>query len=158
IIHTYDVPPLAPRALLAAQRYSTIAPDAPHALHMPSHTFTRVGYWQNSIDGNRAAAAAAQREGHTAEELHALDYQAYAYLQTGQDEAVRRIVESLPKVASRFNPKMVLSGAAPPSAGYFALAAIPARFALERQDWKTAAKLEVRETAVPYTEAMTYFA
>src|SRR5262249_36304141 len=69
-----------------------------------------------------------------------------------------RIVESLPKVASRFNPKMVLSGAAPPSAGYFALAAIPARFALERQDWKTAAKLEVRETAVPYTEAMTYFA
>jgi hypothetical protein len=158
LIHTYDVPALAPQALKAAQRYSKIAPDAPHALHMPSHTFTRVGYWQDSIDGNLAAAAAARREGQTSEELHALDYQAYAYLQTAQDEAARRLVESLTEVASRFNPKAVISGAAPPSAGYFALAAIPARYALERQDWKAAAKLEVRETPVPYTEAMTYFA
>ena len=158
IIHTYDVPPLAARALPAAQRYSKIAPGAPHALHMPSHTFTRVGYWQDSIDGNLAAAAAARREGQTAEELHALDYQAYAYLQTAQDEAARRLVESLPEIASRFNPKIVISGAATPSAGFFALAAIPARYALERGDWKAAAKLEVRETPVPYTEAMTYFA
>lgn len=158
IIHTYDVPSLAGRALPAAQRYSKIAPDAPHALHMPSHTFTRVGYWQDSIDGNMAAAAAARREGQTAEELHALDYQAYAYLQTGQDEAARRLVESLPEVASRFNPKMAVSGAAPPSAGYFALAAIPARYVLERQDWKAAVQLEVRETPFPYTEAMTHFA
>ncbi|HKE31066.1 MAG TPA: hypothetical protein VKD65_05020, partial [Candidatus Angelobacter sp.] len=146
------------RALLAAQRYSKIAPDAPHALHMPSHTFTRVGYWQDSIDGNLAAATAAKREGQTAEELHALDYQAYAYLQTAQDEGARRLVESLPEVASRFNPKTVISGAAPPSAGYFALAAIPARYALERRDWKAAANLEVRETSVPYTDAMTHFA
>ena len=158
IIHTYDVPPLAARALLAAQRYSAIAPDAPHALHMPSHTFTRVGYWQDSIDSNLAAAAASRREGQTAEELHALDYQAYAYLQTAQDEAVRRLVESLPEIASRFNPGIVISGAAPPTAGYFALAAIPARYALERQDWKAAAALQVRETPFPYTEAMTYFA
>jgi tetratricopeptide (TPR) repeat protein len=158
IIHTYDVPPLAGRALQAARRYSAIAPDAPHALHMPSHTFTRVGYWQDSIDSNLAAAAAARREGQTAEELHALDYQAYAYLQTAQDEAARRLVESLPEIASRFDPRMVISGAAPPSAGYFALAAIPARYALERQDWKAAAQLEVRETPFPYTEAMTYFA
>jgi hypothetical protein len=158
IIHTYDVPPLAGRALQAAQRYSKIAPDAPHALHMPSHTFTRVGYWQNSIDGNLAAAEAARREGQTAEELHALDYQAYAYLQTAQDEAAQRLVESLPGIASRFDPKKVISGAAPPSAGYFALAAIPARYALERRDWQAAAKLEVRETSVPYTEAMTHFA
>ena len=158
IIHTYDVPPLAGRALQAAQRYSKIAPDAPHALHMPSHTFTRVGYWQNSIDGNLAAAEAARREAQTAEELHALDYQAYAYLQTAQDEAARRLVESLPGIASRFDPKKVISGAAPPSAGYFALAAIPARYALERRDWQAAAKLEVRETSVPYTEAMTHFA
>jgi hypothetical protein len=158
IIHTYDVPPLAGRALVAAQRYSKIAPDAPHALHMPSHTFTRVGDWQDSIDSNLAAAAAARREGQTAEELHALDYQAYAYLQTAQDEAVRRLVESLPEIASRFNPKVVISGAASPSAGYFALAAIPARYALERRDWKAAAKLEVRETPVPYTDAMTHFA
>jgi hypothetical protein len=158
IIHTYDVPPLAGRALAAAQRYSAIAPDAPHALHMPSHTFTRVGYWQDSIDSNVAAAAAARREGQTAEELHALDYQAYAYLQTAQDDAVGRLVESLPEIASRFDPKKVISGAASPATAYFALAAIPARYALERRDWKAAAKLEVRETAFPYTEAMTYFA
>jgi len=158
IIHTYDVPPLAARALPAAQRYSLIAPDSPHALHMPSHTFTRVGYWQQSIDSNLAASAAARREGQTAEELHMLDYQAYAYLQTGQDEATRRLVESLPDVASRFNPMTVSSGAAPPAAGYFAIAAIPARYVLERQDWKAAARLEVRETPFPYTEAMTYFA
>jgi tetratricopeptide (TPR) repeat protein len=158
IIHTYDVPLLAARALSAAQRYSKIAPDAPHALHMPSHTFTRLGYWQDSIDSNLAASAAARREGQTAEELHALDYQAYAYLQTAQDEAARRLVESLSEIVSRFDPSTVSSGAAPPSAGYFALAAIPARYALERQDWTAAAQLEVRETPFPYTEAMTYFA
>ena len=158
IIHTYDVPPLAPRALAAAQRYSTIAPDAPHALHMPSHTFTRVGYWQDSIDSNLAASAAARREGQTAEELHALDSKAYAYLQTAQDEAARRLVRSLPRLLSRFDPNTLSSGAAPPSAGYFALAVIPARYAYERQDWKAAAQLEVRETAFPYTEAITHFA
>ena len=90
---------LAGRALVAARRYSEIAPDAPHALHMPSHTFTRTGYWQESIDSNIAAAAAARREGQTAEELHASDYEIYAYLQTGQDEAARRIVDSLPEIA-----------------------------------------------------------
>jgi tetratricopeptide (TPR) repeat protein len=158
IIHTYDVPPLAAQALKAARRYSEIAPDAPHALHMPSHTFTRTGYWQDSIDSNVAAAAAAKRENQTAEELHATDYQTYAYLQTGQDEAVRRVLDSLPEIASRFDPKVVVSGAAGPSAGYFALAAIPARFALERQDWQQAARLQPHVTPFPYTEAMTWFA
>jgi len=90
IIHTYDVPSLAGRALEAARRYSEIAPDAPHALHMPSHIFTRVGYWENSIRSNITAAAAAKRDGETAEELHASDYEVYVYLQTGQDEAARR--------------------------------------------------------------------
>ncbi len=158
IIHTYDVPALAGRGLVAARRYSEIAPDAPHALHMPSHTFTRTGYWQESIDSNIAAAAAARREGQTAEELHTSDYEIYAYLQTGQDEAARRIVNSLPEMATRFDPKVVISGAGSPSAGYFALAAIPARYALERQEWKQAAQLTPRETPFPYTEAMTWFA
>lgn len=158
IIHTYDVPALAERGLVAARRYAEIAPDAPHALHMPSHIFTRTGYWQESIDTNVAAAAAAQREGQTAEELHASDYEIYAYLQTGQDRAARRILDSLPEIASRFDPKVVISGAASPSAGYFALAAIPARYALERQDWKQAVQLVPRETPFPYTEAMTWFA
>ena len=158
IIHTYDVPALAGRALVAARRYSKIAPDAPHALHMPSHTFTRTGYWQDSIDSNIAAAAAARREGQTAEELHASDYEIYAYLQTGQDEAARRIVDSLPEIASRFDPKAVISGAGSPSTGYFALAAIPARYALERREWKQAAQLTQLETPFPHTEAMTWFA
>jgi hypothetical protein len=158
IIHAYDVPALAGRALLAARRYSEIAPDAPHALHMPSHTFTRLGYWQASIDSNVAAAAAARRQGQTAEELHASDYQTYAYLQTGQDEAAGRIVRSLPEMASRFDPKAVLIGAGPPSAGYFALAAIPARYALERRDWQQAEHLALRETPFPFTDAITWFA
>jgi hypothetical protein len=158
IIHTYDVPPLAGRALVAARRYSDIAPDAPHALHMPSHTFTRTGYWQDSINSNIAAAASAKREGQTAEELHASDYEVYAYLQTGQDEAARKILSSLPEIASRFDPKTVIGGAGGPSAGYFALVAIPARYALERSDWKQASQLVPRETPFPYTEAMTWFA
>jgi hypothetical protein len=158
IIHTYDVPALAGKALAAARRYAEIAPDAPHALHMPSHTFTRTGNWQESIDTNIAAAAAARRESQTGEELHASDYEIYGYLQTGQDEAAQRIVNSLPEIAERFDPKVVISGAGGPSVGYFALAAIPARFALERRDWKQAAQLPLRETPFPYTEAMTWFA
>ena len=158
IIHAYDVPSLAGRALIAARRYAKIAPDAPHALHMPSHTFTRLGYWQESIDSNVAAAAAARDQGQTAEELHASDYETYAYLQTGQDQAAERIMKSLPEIASRFDPQAVFIGAGPPSAGYFALAAIPARYALERQDWQQAEQLAVRETPFPYTDAMTWFA
>jgi tetratricopeptide (TPR) repeat protein len=157
IIHTYDVPALADRALEAARRYATIAPSAPHALHMPSHTFTRVGYWQESIDTNIASAASAKRGGTTAEELHATDYQAYAYLQTGQDGAARRLVAALPEIARRFDPSAI-GGAAPPSAGFFALAAIPARYALERGAWADAVTLVPKATPFPYTDAMTHFA
>ena len=85
LIHAYDHPPLAERALPAARNYAKIAPDAPHALHMPSHTFTRVGYWQDSIETNRASAEAARKANSAAEVLHAFDYQVYAYLQTAQD-------------------------------------------------------------------------
>jgi tetratricopeptide (TPR) repeat protein len=158
IIHTYDVPPLAGRALTAARRYSEIAPDAPHALHMPSHIFTRLGYWQDSIESNVAAAAAAKRQNQTAEELHASDYETYAYLQTAQDKAARQLLSSLPEITSRFDPKVVVDGAGGPAAGYFALAAIPARYALERREWKQAVQLTPRDTPFPYTEAMTWFA
>jgi hypothetical protein len=157
IIHTYDVPALAGRALVAATRYAQIAPDAPHALHMPSHTFTRLGYWQDSIDSNVAAAAAARRQGQTAEELHASDYETYAYLQTGQDEAAAGIVAALPEMAPRFDPTALLIGAGSPPAGYFALAAIPARYALERRDWQQAERLALSETPFPYADAMTWF-
>ena len=153
IIHGYDVPPLAARAVGAARRYATIALLAPHALHMPSHTFTRVGSWQESIDTNIAAAVAAKREGATAEELHASDYQMYAYLQTGQDRAAEQLLKAVPEIAKRFDPKVVTAGA-PPAAGFFALAAIPARYALERRAWAEAAALEPASTAFPYADAM----
>jgi hypothetical protein len=157
IIHSYDVPPLADRALDAARRYAKIAPSAPHALHMPSHTFTRVGAWQESIDTNTAAAAVARREGSTAEELHSMDYRMYAYLQTGQDAAAREILDALPEVKARFDPDAIGSGA-PGSAGVFALAAIPARYALERGAWGDAANLVPQPSRYRYADGLTYFA
>ncbi len=134
-----------------------MAPSAPHALHMPSHTFTRVGYWQESIDTNIASATAARRDKSTGEELHAMDYQAYAYLQTAQDAAARRLVDALPEVAGRFDPNVVAS-AAPGSAGVFAIAAIPARYALERRAWAEAARLEAKSTRFGHADALTWFA
>ena len=157
IIHSYDVPSLAARALDAARRYARIAPSAPHALHMPSHTFTRLGHWQESIDTNIASALAAKREGAGAEELHATDYQVYAYLQSGQDAAAKQLLDSLPEKASRFDPDAIVA-AAPGVAGVFALAAIPARWALERGAWTEAAKLEPHPSRFPHTDAMTHFA
>jgi hypothetical protein len=158
IIHVYDVPPLAPRAIGAAQRYSEIAPSTPHALHMPSHTFTRVGYWQDSIDANIAAVAAARSAGQTPEELHATDYLVYAYLQTAQDNAAKHLVESAIQSFARFDPASANTGAASPAAAYFARAAIPARYCLERQAWSDAAKLEPLPSPFPHTDAITYFA
>ena len=157
IIHAYDAPPLAERALSAARRYARIAPSAPHALHMPSHTFTRLGQWQESIDTNLKSGEAARRDGATAEELHTMDYRVYAYLQTAQDDAARRLVDLLPEVRARFDPAAIGS-AAPGSTGVFALAAIPARYALERGDWAAAARLDVHASAVPYADALTHFA
>jgi hypothetical protein len=157
LIHSYDVAPLAKRALDSAWCYSKIAPAAPHALHMPSHTFTRLGYWQESIDANLASGTVAKREGSTAEELHTLDYRVYAYLQTAQDGAARGIVAALPDLKSRFDPDAVAS-AAPGSAGVFALAAIPARYALERGAWADAANLVPQPSRYLYTDALTWFA
>jgi hypothetical protein len=157
IIHSYDVPPLAGRALDAARRYSRIAPAISHALHMPSHTYTRLGYWQQSISANVASAEAARREGATAEELHANDYRTYAYLQLGQDRAVRQILAALPAIAARLDPDAI-GAAAPPAAGYFAIAAIPARYALERGAWVEAAQLELRPSPIPFADAVTWFA
>jgi hypothetical protein len=157
IIHTYDFPPLANRAIEAARRYAAIAPSAPHALHMPSHTFTRLGYWQESIDTNIASGAVAKRDKSVAEELHTMDYRIYAYLQTGQDAKARALVAELPSVEARFDPEAIGS-AAPGSAGVFALAAMPARYALERGAWADAAKLPVQASKYPYTIAITQFA
>lgn len=152
IIHSFDVPPLAPRALAAARSYAKIAPSAPHALHMPSHTFTRVGSWQESIDTNIASAEAARKANAPGEVLHAFDYQAYAYLQTARDGAAKRVLDQLEPIATLPNE------GGQGLAGSFALAAIPARYALERHSWGEAAALQPRKSPLPYTEAMTHFA
>jgi tetratricopeptide (TPR) repeat protein len=147
IIHAYDVPPLAERALTAARRYASLAPAAPHALHMPSHTFTRLGLWQESIDTNRRSAETARKTNDTNAELHALDYQTYAYLQTGRDQAARGALDRAAVIQGQ------------PGVNTFAVAAIPARYALERGDWTAAATLAVTPTPnTPYTEALTHFA
>ena len=161
MIHSFDYPDLAELALPAARVYARIAPSAPHALHMPSHIFTRLGMWQESVASNLASAAAAQRglarihSSATAfDALHASDYLAYAYLQMGQDAKARELSEQVAKVASLDLPQF--------SAGY-ALAAIPARYTLERRAWKEAAALEVSPAffpwaKYPYAEAIVHFA
>ena len=158
IIHSYDVPALADRAVAAAHRYAKIAPAAPHALHMPSHTFTRVGSWQESIDTNLMSADVARKSNAHGEALHAMDYLAYAYLQSGQDNALKTLMGSIPEIAKVFDPNAV-QGAAGGAGGAFALAAIPARWALEHRDWKAAASLRPARNLSrwPYTDAMTLF-
>jgi hypothetical protein len=158
IIHTYDVPALAPRAIAAAQRYSQIAPSTPHALHMPSHTFTRIGAWQSSVDANLAAAESARTAGQLPEQLHATDYMVYAYLQMAQDAAAGRLVNSAAETFTRFDPASSNTGAANSVAAYFAHAAIPARYCLERRAWSDAANLQPLTTPFPQTDAITYFA
>lgn len=154
IIHCDDYPALAPLALDAARRYAKIAPDAPHALHMPSHIFTRLGLWQESIDSNLASAAAARKNGLAGDELHALDYLVYAYLQQGQDREALEILKTLPK------PQ-------PTDAAYYtalyAAAAIPVRLAVERHLWPEAASLALPPGVFPggrysSTEMDLYFA
>jgi len=157
IIHTYDLPALAPQASAAARRYAEIAPTAAHAQHMPSHTFTRLGYWRESVRANRESYHAAMRDSALGEAMHASDYMEYAYLQMRRYEEARAVRDDIPALAARYDPTVV-RGAAPPTAAFFAIAAIPARFALERGAWAEAAALEPRRTDYPHTEGMTYFA
>jgi hypothetical protein len=157
IIHAYDHPPLAERALPAARSYASLAPAVPHALHMPSHTFTRVGLWKESIETNRRSAEAARKENATSEELHAMDYQTYGYLQLARDTDAQRMVEEAQGAVGRLDANST-GAAAPGVAGVFAAAAIPARYALERHAWAEAASLAVRQTTFPHTDAITHFA
>jgi len=149
LLHTYDYPPIAEKGLSAAKRYAEIAEAAPHAQHMPSHIFTRVGYWKESIASNAEAARIAKAEKEPDDQLHASDYMVYAYLQLGQESKAREIIEEMNAVTG-FNAER--------NTGPFALAASPARYAVERGDWTAAAQLEVRPTKFAYVEAMTRFA
>ena len=157
IIHSYDYPALAAQANVAARNYATIAPSAAHALHMPSHIFTRTGSWKESIETNLRSMKIALGTGSIGEALHAADYAGYAYLQLGENAKAKALVDSLPGMVARFDVNAI-TGAAPGSAGVFAIAAIPARFALERAQWSEAAALEPYASDFPWTAAMTYFA
>src|SRR5438094_3582278 len=154
LIHSYDYPALAERGLAAARSYGSIAPWVPHALHMPSHIFTRLGMWEESIaanrssaDASRAYAAMRHRDATEAEELHALDYMAYSYLQEAQDNKAKEIVDFVATV-HKTNPALEFSAA-------YALAAIPARYALERNAWTEAATLPV--PALPHWSSFRSF-
>src|SRR5437763_2789218 len=154
LIHSYDYPALAERGLAAARSYGAIAPWVPHVLHMPSHIFTRLGMWEESIaanrssaDASRAYAAMRHREATEAEELHALDYMAYSYLQEAQDAKAKEIVDFVATVR-KTNPELEFSAA-------YALAAIPARYALERNAWSEAAALPI--PALPHWSSFPSF-
>jgi tetratricopeptide (TPR) repeat protein len=149
LIHLYDTPALAGKGIEAAKRYSAIAPAAPHAQHMPSHIFTRVGAWTDSIASNAESARAAKDGKEFDDQLHAMDYMVYAYLQLGQDEKAQAVVSELNAVTG-VNPDRFV--------GPYALAVSPARYVVERGDWKSAAELQVRPSKFPYADAMTHFA
>ena len=149
LIHSYDAPPLAAKGLVAARRYAGIAPDAPHALHMPSHIFTRVGSWEESIATNARSATAARAAADWGEAYHASDYAVYAYLQLARDAEARRTMDEAFKYSGGDGPALAYP---------YAAAAMPARFALERGDWKAAAQLSPNPGKPPFTQAITYFA
>jgi len=153
LIHSYDFPALADRGLAAARRYGDVAPAAPHALHMPSHTYSMLGMWQESIKANQAALSVAKSY------AHALDFMVYAYLQMAQDiEAKRGVDRNIELLKSQ---GAAGAAAANPTgavlAGYTALAAIPARYAIERGAWAEAAGLEPQHST-PVADSITYFA
>ncbi len=149
LIHLYDYPAIAAKGLEAARRYAKVAPDAPHALHMPSHIFTRVGYWKDSIASNSRSSASAKETKDAHDQLHAMDYLVYAHLQLGQEKQARAVLDEM-KVVSGFTETFFV--------GPYALAASPARFAIERSDWQGAAQLEVRPTQQPHVQAISHYA
>jgi hypothetical protein len=156
IIHCYDNPVLAERGLGAARLYAKIAPASAHANHMPSHLFTRVGSWDESINSNlrskelAAAAEATSSNGEARDQrLHAMDYLEYAYLQSGRSKQAKAVLDEMNSLAAF--PGLTLTG------GY-ADAAIPARYAAELGDWEQASGLKVNESSVPWAQAITWAA
>jgi tetratricopeptide (TPR) repeat protein len=154
IIHAYDYPPLADKALEAARRYAKIAPDSPHALHMPSHIFTRLGLWQESIDSNLASAASAEKNNAPGNELHARDYMIYAYLQGGRDTEAKNALNTA--LHGRPDDPQYMNW-------LYATGTSAARYAVERHQWSETAALPVPPNTFPreryaWTEANLHFA
>jgi len=149
LIHSYDAPPIAGKGLVAARRYAGIAPDAPHALHMPSHIFTRVGSWQESVATNLRSRDVAIKGSEPDEAFHASDYMVYADLQLARDADARRAIDDAMKITGASSARFV----AP-----YAMAAMPARYAMERGAWQEAARLQPQGSSFPFVESITYFA
>ena len=149
LIHLYDYPATAQKGLDAANRYAKIAPAAPHAQHMPSHIYTRVGYWKESIESNAASVNAAKAEKSVGNYLHAQDYMVYAHLQLAQDKAARAVMDEMAKETD-FKATV--------AAADYALAASPARYAIERGDWDAASQLAVRPSGLNFAMAISHFA
>ena len=160
IIHTYDYPGLAVLALPAARKYASVAPSSAHALHMPSHIFTRLGLWDECIVSNRVSVAAAKcyaesagMKGHWDEELHGLDYLVYAYLQKGQNDSAKKQLDYLNTIREVYPTNFKVA---------YAFAAIPSRILLENKNWKEAAHLQIQRENLswknfPWQEAMIHF-
>jgi tetratricopeptide (TPR) repeat protein len=161
LIHSYDFPPIAAKGLNAAERFAAIAPSSPHALHMPSHIFTRVGAWEASVESNRASAKAAMSELGPAQQgyssynaLHAMDYMTYGYLQLGRDQEAQAVLDETRSIKKLDIDNFVAA---------FALAAIPARVTLERGRWSDAAGITLHPTDLgwqrfPQAESLHWFA
>ena len=160
IIHTYDYPELAELGLPAARKYASIAPSSAHALHMPSHIFTRLGLWDESINSNLASIASAKCyaeeadiKGHWDEELHGMDYLVYAYLQKGENDSAKKQLDYLETIADVYPVNFKVA---------YVFAAIPSRYALENKMWSEAAKLKIHPANFPWKnfqwqEAIVHF-
>lgn len=158
LIHTYDKPDMAQQGLPAARKYASLAPAAPHALHMPAHIFARLGLWQDDIDSNVASIAATQKEaamhmGGEGHQFHAMDFLVYAYLQTGREQDAQKIIDevrAMPPMHDMygmgFDPRL------------FALSAFPASYSLELHHWTEAAQLQPVEGASDFLHGVTYTA
>ncbi len=149
LIHAYDNAELAPQGLKAAREYSRIAPSAPHALHMPSHIFTRLGMWSDSVRSNQAARVAAHEQGDFGEELHAMDYLVYAFLQEGRDADAASVLKDLQ--ALRQQPGSDFKSA-------YAATAMPVRYAMERKQWNDATRCVAPQGAPPHVAALAAWA
>jgi tetratricopeptide (TPR) repeat protein len=149
LIHAYDNAELAPRGLPAARAYAQIAPSAPHALHMPSHIFTRLGLWDDSIASNLAAKDAAHQRGDRGEELHAMDYLVYAYLQSGRDNEASHVVQQLKNMPKLNASDFKIS---------YAATAMPVRYAVERGQWSDAGRIVPPTAAPPQVVAIAVWA
>jgi len=157
IIHANDSPGLARLGLTAARRYAAIAPDAPHAQHMPSHIFVRLGLWDETVESNRRSYDAGARfakaqglPGAAYENFHAMDYMVYGYLQEGRDSAARAVVAQGLAISEVRGPSPLVRG--------YNRTAMEARVPLERGDWRAAAELPIRMPGIPVCEMLSHYA